>query len=77
MKLEIYDNDPSAIKPPVALKLVEASGGIEVVAVNAAGETLPRARIIKLSNNGHVYMLSGVADDLGFWLTPDKRVYVG
>ena len=74
MKLEIYADNPSAIKPPVALKLVEVEEGIEVVVVNAAGETNECGHLLRFDNEGTFYVFCGVDVGLGFRLDDSGRI---
>ncbi len=66
MKLEIFNADRPATKPPVRLRLQNCTDGVEVVAVDANGDTVTAGYLLRFNNNGTVFMQSVVNPRLGF-----------
>ncbi len=74
MKLEIYDDTKPVADPLVLLQLKKVEGGIDVVAVDAAGNVHNSGYLLRFNRNGTVYLYRGVNDAIGFQVTEMGRL---
>ena len=74
MKLEIYDDNKTVTKPPVILRLRKCPDGIDVVAVDDAGNMFNQGHLVRFTKHGRVFMHCGILSSLGFDLIDGGQI---
>lgn len=63
MKLQVYNNTEEEV---VRLKLKRVSGGIQLSCVDENGYHINDSNILRVDNNGKIYLMKKVSNKLGF-----------
>lgn len=71
MKIKVFDKNE--IDDTIYLKLIQVSGGIDVIAVDDKGVILSEGHLLFISTKG-VMRYSYVNDKIGFDLTADYKL---
>lgn len=74
MKVTVFEETEK--EKEVQLKLIKRTDRVDLVAVDAFGESLEGGNILSIHNNGKLRLFSSVNSKIGLELTPGGRIEI-